>query len=176
MSGDLHSTKNLSVKFDSPNCSFETKEHSNNRLSGRYVTNRADLTWNYDRKEYINFSVAKFEVCHKSEKVNSSTSETIGVSGVADKYRRNDSVSRREINSYNSTMSGGLLSPKSLSVKFDKVNWPTFVNVPSYVTMENSILFPPIGANIKSEKPWELPGVYFFWELSQTKTTLVDRE
>ena len=34
-------TKNL-------NCSFETNKHSNNCLSGRYVTDGADLTENYD--------------------------------------------------------------------------------------------------------------------------------
>ena len=32
-----------------------------------------------------------------------------------------------ETDSYNSTMLGGLLLIKIFSVKFDKVNWPTFV-------------------------------------------------
>ena len=33
----------------------------------------------------------------------------------------------RETDSYNSTMLGGLLLIKIFSVKFDKINWPTFV-------------------------------------------------
>ena len=45
-------------------------------------------------------------------------------------------------------MPGGLLSTENISVKIDKVNWPTFVHGPSYIARENSILFPPTGANI----------------------------
>ena len=86
----------------------------------------------------------------KSEKVNPTTSETVGISGVTDKYRGNDTVTlRRKTGSYNSTMSGGLLSTQNFSVQFDEVNWPTFVNGPSYVAGENSISFPLTGANIK---------------------------
>ena len=58
----------------------------------------------------IDFFVVKFGVCHKSEKVNPTTTETIGIFGVIDKYRRNDTVSlRRKSDSYNTIMSGGLL-------------------------------------------------------------------
>ena len=128
-----------------PNCSFGTNKHSENCLSGRYVTDGADLTENYDSEGYIDFSVAKFGVCHKSEKVNSTTSETIGISEVTDKYRGDDTVSlRRETDYYNSTMSG-LFSTKNFSFKFDKVKWPTFVNGPSYIARKNS----PTGANTK---------------------------
>ena len=89
--------------------SFETNKHSN-----RYV-NGADLTKNFDSKEYIHFSVAKFGVCHKSEKVNSLTSETTRICEVTDKYRGNDTVFlRRETDSYNPTMSGGLLLSQKL--------------------------------------------------------------
>ena len=74
-----------------------------------------DLAGNYDNKGYIDFSVAKFWVCHKSDKVNLTPSETIGISGVTDKYRGNDTVSlRRKNDSYNSIMSGGLLSTQGL--------------------------------------------------------------
>ena len=73
-------------------------------------------------------------------------------------------------------MSGGLLSTQNFSVKFDKVNWPTFANGPSYIARENSVLFPPTGANIKSKKAGELPGVCYSWKLSQTRTSLVDRK
>ena len=87
---------------------------------------------NYDSDGHINFSVAKFGVCHKSEKVNPTTSETIGNSGITDKYRENDSVSlKRKTYSYNSTMLVGLLSTHNFSVKFDKVNWPTLADGPS---------------------------------------------
>ena len=65
-----------------PNCSFETKKHSNNCLS---FTDGVDLTENYDSEGYIDFSVAKFGVCHKSEKVNPTISETIRISGVTDR-------------------------------------------------------------------------------------------
>ena len=83
---------------------------------------------------------------------------------VTDKYRGNDTVSlRRKTGSYNSTMSGGLLSAQNFSVKFDKINWPTFVNGLSYIAWENSILFSPTGANVKSEKVGELPGVCYSW-------------
>ena len=70
---------------------------------------------NYDSEGYIDFSVAKFRTCHKSEKVNSSTSKKIGISGVTDKYRGNDTVSlRRKTDLYNSAMSGGLVSTQDL--------------------------------------------------------------
>ena len=83
--------------------SFETNKHSN-----RYV-NGADLTQKFDSKEHIHFSVAKFGVCHKSEKVNSLISKT-RICEVIDKYIGNDTVFlRRETDSYNPTMSGGLL-------------------------------------------------------------------
>ena len=146
-------------------------------LSGRYVADGEDLTGNYDSDGHINFSVAKFGVCHKSEKVNPTTSETIGISGITDKYRENDSVSlRRKTDSYNSTMLVGLLSTHNFSVKFDKVNWPTLADGPSYIARQNPISFPPTGVNIKSEKAGELPGVCFSWELSQGSTSLVDIE
>ena len=58
-------------------------------------------------------------------------------------------------------MSGGLLSTKNFNVKYEKVNWPTFVNGPSYIAMKNSILFLPTEADIKSEKAGELPGVCY---------------
>ena len=93
-----------------PNCFFETNKHSNNFLSGRYVADGENLTGNYNSKGYIDFSVAKFRVCHKSEKVNLTFSEAIEISEVTDKYRRYDIVSlRRKTDLFNSTMSGGLL-------------------------------------------------------------------
>ena len=58
-------------------------------------------------------------------------------------------------------MPEGLLSTKNFSVKFDRVNLPTFVNGPSYIARENSISFPPAGANINSEKIGELPRVCY---------------
>ena len=77
-----------------------------------------DLTGNYDSEGYIDFSVAKFGVCHKSEKVNPTTSEATGISGVTDEYRGIDTVSlRRKTDSYNLAMSGGLLSTQNFSVK-----------------------------------------------------------
>ena len=54
-----------------------------------------DLTGSYKNEGYIDFSVAKFGVCHKSEKVNFTISEKIGISGVTDKYRGNDTVSQK---------------------------------------------------------------------------------
>ena len=100
---------------------------------------------------YIDFSVVKFGVCHKSEKVYVTPSQTIGISGVTDKYKGNDTVSlRRKTDSYNSAMPKGLLSTQNFSVKFDKINWPTFVNRPRYITRENSVSFSPTEANIKS--------------------------
>ena len=100
---------------------------------------------------YIDFSVVKFRVCHKSEEVNLIPSQTIGISRVTDKYKRNDTVSlRRKTDLYNSIMSRGLLATHNFSVKFDKINWATFVNRPRYITRENSISFSPAEANIKS--------------------------
>ena len=55
-------------------------KHSNNCLCERYVTDGGDLTRNFDSKEYNDFFVTK--VCRKSEKVNSSTSETIEYLGL----------------------------------------------------------------------------------------------
>ena len=43
-----------------PSCSFETNKHSNNSLSGRYVTDAAGLRGNYDSEGYTDFSLAKF--------------------------------------------------------------------------------------------------------------------
>ena len=73
-------------------------------------------------------------------------------------------------------MSGGVLSTQNFSIKFDKITWPTFVNNPNYIARENSMLFSPTGANIKSEKVGELPGVHYSWDLSQTRTSLMYRE
>ena len=73
-------------------------------------------------------------------------------------------------------MSGGLPSTQNFSVKFNKVNWSTFFNGPSYIARENAILFPPIGANIKSGKAGELPEVCYSWEISRKRTYLVVRE
>ena len=47
-------------------------------------------------------------------------------------------------------MSGDLLSTQNFSVKFDKVNWSTFVNGPSYIARKNSISLSSAGANIKT--------------------------
>ena len=85
-----------------PHSSFETNKHSNNYLSGRYVTDGVDLSGNYDSEGYIDFSVAKFGVFYKSEKVNPTTSETTGISEATYKYRGSDTVSlRRKTDSYN---------------------------------------------------------------------------
>ena len=93
-----------------------------NSLSGRYVTDGENLTGNYDIEGYIDFSVAKFGVCNRSENVNFPPSETTGISEVTDKYRGNGTVShRRKTDSYNSTVSGGLLSTDNFSVKFHKL-------------------------------------------------------
>ena len=54
----------------------------------------------------------------------------------------------RKTDLHNSTMSGLLLT-QNFSVTFNKVNWPTLVDRSSYIVTENSILFPPAGANIK---------------------------
>ena len=59
------------------NCYFETNKHLNNCLSGWYVADEEDFTGNYDSKEYIDFSVAKFGVCHKSEKVNPTSTTSL---------------------------------------------------------------------------------------------------
>ena len=91
------------------------------------------LTRNYESQGYIDFSVAKFWVCYKSEKVNFTTGETIGVLGLQINREEMTLSLRREIDPYNSAMSGGLLSVKNFSVKFDKVYWPTFANGPSYI-------------------------------------------
>ena len=53
----------------------------------------------------------------------------------------------------------GFTLNQQLNVKFDKVKWPNFVNSPNYIARKNSISFPPIGTNIKSEKAGELPVV-----------------
>ena len=41
---------------------------------------------------------------------------------------------------------------------------------------QNSISLPSAGANVKSEKAGELPGVCYSWELNQTRISLVDRK
>ena len=53
----------------------------------------------------------------------------------------------------------GFTLKQQLNVKFDKVKWPNFINSPSYIARKNSISFPPIGTNVKSEKAGELPVV-----------------
>ena len=122
------------------NCSFKTDKHANNRLSRQYVPDLTDFTGTFDSEEHISFTVAKFGVCHNSGKVNSSTSEKIGISGVTNKYRGNITVPlRRETDSHSSAVSGGLSSTKKFIVKLDKVNWPTFLNGPSYVTRKNFV-------------------------------------
>ena len=83
---------------------------------------------------------------------------------------------RRKTDSDNSAMPGGIPSTQNFNVTFNKVNWPTFVNSQSYIARENSISFFPTRENNKSEKAGELPGVCYSWELSQTKTCLVNRE
>ena len=55
-------------------------------------------------------------------------------------------------------MPGDLLSTQNFSVKFNKVNWPTFVNGPNYFAKQNSISFSSTRTNIKSDKEGELPG------------------
>ena len=98
--------------------------------------------------------------------VNLTPSETVGISGVTDKYRGNDTLSLgRKTDSYDPKMSGALLSTRNFSVKFNKVDWPTFVNGPGYIARKNSISFPLTGSNIKSEKAGELPVVCYSWEL-----------
>ena len=73
-------------------------------------------------------------------------------------------------------MSTGLLSTQNFSIKFDKVNLPTFVNGPSDIGRETSISFSSTGANIKSEKAGELPGVCYSWGFSQARTSVVNTE
>ena len=53
----------------------------------------------------------------------------------------------------------GFTLNQQLHVKCDKDNWPNFVNSPKYIARKNSILVPPIGTNVKSEKAGELPVV-----------------
>ena len=117
-----------------------------------------NLIRNYDSQGCIDFSVTKCGVRYKTE--NSTTRETIGILGLQINTKEMTLSLRRETNPYNSTMSGGLLSAKNFSVKFDKVYWHTFVNGRSYIARENSVLLPPTGANIKSEKAGEIPRVY----------------
>ena len=120
-------------------------------------------------RDTLTYFVSKFGVCHKSEKVNPTTNETIGISRVTVKYKGNHTLSRKKTESYNSTMSRRLISTQNFCFKLEKVNSPTFVNTPSYIVRKNSISFSPTGANIKSEKVGELRGVYYSWEISQTK-------
>ena len=131
------SSKSFYEITKNPNFSFEMNKHSNNSLSGRYIADGEALTENYDSKRYIDISVKKFGVCHKSVKSNPTISETI------------DTVPlRRKIELYNSTMSGGLLSTQKVSVKYGKINWPTHFDGPSCIKRENSVSFPPTGADI----------------------------
>ena len=77
--------------------------YSSTCLSGRYVTDATNLTEKYDSEGYIDFPVAKFGVYHnhKPEKVNSTTSVTIRISRVTDKYLGNDTdcLSQKNANS-----------------------------------------------------------------------------
>ena len=66
-------------------------------------------------------------------------------------------------------MSDGLLSTQNFIFKLEKVNSFNFVKNSNYIIRKNSILFSLPGTNIKAEKAGELPGVYYFWELSQEK-------
>ena len=79
------SSKSFYEITKNPNFSFEMNKHSNNCLSGRYIADGEALTGNYDSKRYIDISVKKFGVCHKSVKSNPTISETIGISGATDK-------------------------------------------------------------------------------------------
>lgn len=64
-------------------------------------------------------------------------------------------------------MSGDLLSNQNFIVKFNKVNWPIFVNSLSYVTRKNSVLFPQTVANVKSEKQRSYQRYVIRWNLSR---------
>ena len=67
-------------------------------MSVRCVTDDTILRGNFDGKGNVDFSAAKFGICHECEKVNSSASKT------------NDIVSsKRETKLHNSTMSACLL-------------------------------------------------------------------
>ena len=99
------SSKNFYKIIKNSNYSFETNKHSNNCLSGRCVADGAILTANFDSEGNADFYAAKFGICHKCGKVNSSASETNGrlwelrVLGVTDKYRGNAlSLSKEKLN------------------------------------------------------------------------------
>ena len=107
---------------------------------------------------------------YHSSNLSSIALKTMRLLELTHKCRGNDTFSlKRKTESCNSTMSGGLLSTQNFSVKFYKVNWPTFVNGSNFITRENSISFSPTGANIKSEKLGELPRVFNSLEHSQTR-------
>ena len=59
-----------------------------------------DLTINYDSQGYIDFSVAKCGVNYKPEKVNSITSEIIGILGLQVNIEEMTLILRRETNPY----------------------------------------------------------------------------
>ena len=68
------------------------------------------------------FNVTKFGVCNKSEKVNFATSEKIGISGVTDKYRGNDTVSlRRETDSF--AFNSIAFKNQQVSLSLSAVSW-----------------------------------------------------
>ena len=47
-------------------------------------------------RDTLTYFVSKFGVCHKSEKVNPTTNETIGISRVTVKYKGNHTLSRKK--------------------------------------------------------------------------------
>ena len=80
-----------------------------------------NLTEKYDSEGYIDFPVAKFGVYHnhKPEKVNPTTSVTIRISGVTDKYLGNDTVSLRRMPTQENAR--GLLSTNNFMLSLTKL-------------------------------------------------------
>ena len=162
-----------------PNCSFEENKHSSARLtclSGRYVTDGANLTRKYDSEGYIDFSVAKLGFVINLKRSILKTVKKIEFLGL---HRNTQEMAltvslRRETGSYNSTMSKALLSTNNLMLSLTKLI--ALILSTAQVILPGKISFPPTGTDIKSKKAGELPVVCYSWELSHTRTSLVDRE
>ena len=135
------------------------------------------ITRYFDSKGYSAFTVAKFGVCYNFGKVNSSTRETTRISGVTDKYRGNNTVSlKRERDSYNSTMSEVHSQPTTSVLSLTKLI--DLLSSTTKAILQEKIQFCFLQQKqISSPKRQESnQGVCCPWELTQKRTSLVDRK
>ena len=143
------SSKNFDKVNKSSNRPLDRDQHSIHYIPRRYVANEEDVTVILMSSDKFIFLLQHFGFVINLKKSVLHPVKKNSVSGLNNRYRKNESGSFREKKCV-WTLSGDFHTAKNFSLKSDEDNWPVVINCPDHFTSTIPVSISSTGANIRS--------------------------